>query len=74
MSDVPCTRNWPATGRSTLLPVAWSRVPVGWAMLASAVVFGCVHLPDFKFAWYPVPALVLLGLAAAWLLAVLAWF
>jgi membrane protease YdiL (CAAX protease family) len=53
--------------RGVLLSGLASRMPIGWAMLASAVVFGCVHLPDFKFAWYPVPALVILGLASAWL-------
>lgn len=53
--------------RGVLLSGLAARMPIGWAMLASAVVFGCVHLPDFKFAWYPVPALVILGLASAWL-------
>jgi len=53
--------------RGVLLSGFASRMPIGWAMLASAAVFGCVHLPDFKFAWYPVPALVILGLASAWL-------
>ena len=53
--------------RGVLLSGFASRMPIGWAMLGSAVVFGCVHLPDFKFAWYPVPALVILGLASAWL-------
>lgn len=53
--------------RGVLLSGFASRLPIGWAMLASAVVFGCVHLPDFKFAWYPIPTLIVLGLAAAWL-------
>jgi membrane protease YdiL (CAAX protease family) len=53
--------------RGVLLSGLASRMPIGWAMLGSAIVFGCVHLPDFKFAWYPVPALVILGLASAWL-------
>ena len=53
--------------RGVLLSGLASRMPIGWAMLASAIVFGCVHLPDFKFAWYPVPALVILGLVSAWL-------
>ena len=53
--------------RGVLLSGLASRMRIGWAMLASAIVFGCVHLPDFKFAWYPVPALVLLGLVLAWL-------
>jgi membrane protease YdiL (CAAX protease family) len=53
--------------RGVLLSGLASRMPVGWAMLGSAIVFGCVHLPDFRFAWYPVPALVILGLVSAWL-------
>lgn len=53
--------------RGVLLSGLASRMRVGWAIVASAIIFGCVHLPDFKFAWYPVPALVLLGLALAWL-------
>ncbi|HKZ10444.1 MAG TPA: hypothetical protein VJL61_07035 [Rhodanobacteraceae bacterium] len=27
-----------------------SSVRIGWATQVSAIVFGCVHLPDFKFA------------------------
>jgi membrane protease YdiL (CAAX protease family) len=53
--------------RGVLLSGLASRMHIGWAMLASAIVFGGVHLPDFKFAWYPVPALILLGLVLAWL-------
>ncbi|TAN04568.1 MAG: CPBP family intramembrane metalloprotease [Rhodanobacteraceae bacterium] len=53
--------------RGVLLSGLASRMHVGWAIVISAVIFGCAHLPDFKFAWYPVPALVLLGLALAWL-------
>lgn len=53
--------------RGVLLSGLARRMPIGWAMLGSAIVFGCVHLPDFNFAWYPVPALVILGLASAWL-------
>ena len=53
--------------RGVLLSGLANRMPIGWAMLASAIVFGCVHLPDFKFAWYPVPALIILGLVSAWL-------
>ena len=53
--------------RGVLLSGLATRMPIGWAMLLSAIVFGCVHLPDFKFAWYPVPALIILGLASAWL-------
>ncbi|HET9818632.1 MAG TPA: type II CAAX endopeptidase family protein [Rhodanobacteraceae bacterium] len=53
--------------RGVLLSGLASRMRVGWAIVVSAVIFGCVHLPDFKFAWYPVPALILLGLLLAWL-------
>jgi len=53
--------------RGVLLSGLASRMRSGWAIVASALIFGCAHLPDFKFAWYPVPALVLLGLALAWL-------
>ncbi|MGH8113319.1 MAG: lysostaphin resistance A-like protein [Rhodanobacteraceae bacterium] len=53
--------------RGVLLSGLASRMRVGWAVLLSALIFGCAHLPDFQFAWYPVPALVLLGLALGWL-------
>lgn len=53
--------------RGVLLSGLASRMRIGWAIVASAVIFGCVHLPDFQFAWYPVPALILLGLVLAWL-------
>jgi membrane protease YdiL (CAAX protease family) len=53
--------------RGVLLSGLASRMRIGWAIVASAVIFGCLHLPDFKFAWYPVPALILLGLVLAWL-------
>ncbi|MGH8118616.1 MAG: lysostaphin resistance A-like protein [Rhodanobacteraceae bacterium] len=53
--------------RGVLLSGLASRMRVGWAILVSALIFGCAHLPDFQFAWYPVPALVLLGLALGWL-------
>jgi membrane protease YdiL (CAAX protease family) len=53
--------------RGVLLSGLASRMHVGWAILVSAVIFGCAHLPDFRFAWYPVPALILLGLVSGWL-------
>ncbi|HJP97637.1 MAG TPA: CPBP family intramembrane glutamic endopeptidase [Rhodanobacteraceae bacterium] len=53
--------------RGVLLSGLARRMHVGWAILVSAVIFGCVHLPDFRFAWYPVPALILLGLVSGWL-------
>ncbi|MGH8113934.1 MAG: lysostaphin resistance A-like protein [Rhodanobacteraceae bacterium] len=53
--------------RGVLLSGLASRMRIGWAIVVSALIFGCAHLPDFKFAWYPVPALILLGLVLAWL-------
>lgn len=53
--------------RGVLLSGLASRMRVGWAIVASAVAFGCIHLPDFGFAWYPIPGLILLGLVLAWL-------
>jgi membrane protease YdiL (CAAX protease family) len=53
--------------RGALLSGLMRRMSPAWAILASAIIFGCVHLPDFKFLWYPVPALVLLGVLLAWL-------
>lgn len=53
--------------RGVLLSGLASRLPVTWAIVVSGLIFGGVHLPDFNFAWYPVPALILLGLALGWL-------
>lgn len=53
--------------RGVLLSGLASRMHVGWAIVVTAIIFGCAHLPDFRFAWYPVPALVLLGLVLGWL-------
>ena len=53
--------------RGVLLSGLASRMRVGWAIIVSALIFGCAHLPDFKFAWYAIPALVLLGLVLGWL-------
>lgn len=53
--------------RGVLLSGLASRLPVAWAIVASALIFGGAHLPDFNFAWYPVPALMLLGLVLGWL-------
>ncbi|HEX7325569.1 MAG TPA: CPBP family intramembrane glutamic endopeptidase [Rhodanobacteraceae bacterium] len=53
--------------RGVLLSGLARRMPIAWAVVVSAVIFGCAHLPDFKFAWYPIPALFLLGLLLAWL-------
>lgn len=53
--------------RGVLLSGLASRMRVGWAIVVSALIFGCAHLPDFKFVWYAIPALVLLGLVLGWL-------
>jgi membrane protease YdiL (CAAX protease family) len=53
--------------RGVLLSGLTRRMHVLLAVLLSALIFGAVHMPDFKFAWYPVPTLVLLGLLLAWL-------
>lgn len=53
--------------RGVLLAGLASRMHVAWAVLVSALIFGCAHLPDFGFLWYPVPALVVMGLVLAWL-------
>jgi membrane protease YdiL (CAAX protease family) len=52
--------------RGVLLSGLASRLPVAWAIIVSALIFGGAHLPDFQFAWYPVPALILLGLVLGW--------
>lgn len=51
--------------RGVLLSGLTHKLSVGWAILVSAVIFGCAHLPDFN-VWYPIPALILLGLGMAW--------
>lgn len=51
--------------RGVLLSSLMRHMKAGWAVALSALIFGCVHLPDFKFAWYGIPALVLLGVVLA---------
>lgn len=62
---VPCIEE--LVFRGVLLSGLASRMRTGWAIALSALIFGAAHLPDFKFAWYPVPDLILLGAVAAWL-------
>jgi len=37
------------------------------AIVLSALLFACVHLPDLSFLWYALPNLALLGLILGWL-------
>lgn len=53
--------------RSVLLSALMRRMQKGWAVIFAALAFACVHLPDFKFAWYAIPTLALLGLVCGWL-------
>lgn len=53
--------------RGVLLSGLARRLPMAWAVVISALIFGTAHLPDFSFAWYPVPALIVLGLVLGWL-------
>ncbi|HEU0276482.1 MAG TPA: CPBP family intramembrane glutamic endopeptidase [Rhodanobacteraceae bacterium] len=53
--------------RGALLSGFMRRMPAAWAVLATAVIFGCAHLPDFKFAWYAIPSLVIVGIALGWM-------
>lgn len=53
--------------RGVLLSGLMRYMKAGWAVALSALIFGCVHLPDFKFSWYAIPDLVLLGVVLAWL-------
>ena len=53
--------------RGVLLMGLMRKLGTWAAVVLSALIFGCVHLPDFKFAWYPIPVLVILGLLLAWL-------
>ncbi|MGH8191569.1 MAG: lysostaphin resistance A-like protein [Rhodanobacteraceae bacterium] len=53
--------------RGVLLSGLARRMPVAAAIIVSAIIFGCAHLPDFRFVWFPVPALILVGLVLGWL-------
>lgn len=37
------------------------------AIVLTAAIFACVHLPDLSFLWYALPNLMLLGLLLGWL-------
>ncbi len=53
--------------RGVLLAGCMRRMPASWAVLATALLFGCAHLPDFKFAWYAIPSLIIVGVALGWM-------
>lgn len=53
--------------RGVLLSGLLRHMSAAWAVLVSAIIFGGVHYPDFAFVWYPLPALVLLGVLLAWI-------
>lgn len=53
--------------RGVLLSGLMRYMSAGRAIAISAVIFGCMHLPDFGYAWYPIPALVILGALLAWI-------
>lgn len=53
--------------RGVLLSGLMRYMPAGRAIAISAVIFGCVHLPDFGYVWFPIPALVILGALLAWI-------
>lgn len=53
--------------RGVLLSGLMRRMSATWAVLVSAIIFGGVHYPDFAFVWYPLPALMLLGILLGWI-------
>lgn len=53
--------------RGVLLSALGRHVGSGWAIVISAALFACVHLPDLSFLWYALPNLALLGLVLGWL-------
>ncbi|RAO75950.1 hypothetical protein CA260_15155 [Dyella jiangningensis] len=53
--------------RGVLLSAISRHVGSGWAIVITAVLFACVHLPDLSFLWYALPNLALLGLVLGWL-------
>lgn len=53
--------------RGVLLSSLARHVGSGWAIVLTAAMFACVHLPDLSFLWYALPNLALLGLVLGWL-------
>ena len=53
--------------RGVMLSAVARYVGNSWAIVLTAVLFACVHLPDLAFLWYALPNLALLGLVLGWL-------
>lgn len=53
--------------RGVLLSALARYTGQGAAIVLSAALFACVHLPDLSFLWYALPNLALLGLVLGWL-------
>jgi membrane protease YdiL (CAAX protease family) len=53
--------------RGVLLSAVARYTGNGMAIVLSALLFACVHLPDLSFLWYALPNLALLGLILGWL-------
>ena len=53
--------------RGVLLSAVARYTGNGMAIVQSALLFACVHLPDLSFLWYALPNLALLGLILGWL-------
>jgi membrane protease YdiL (CAAX protease family) len=53
--------------RGVLLSAVARYTGNGVAIVLSALLFACVHLPDLSFLWYALPNLALLGLILGWL-------
>ncbi|WP_019465307.1 CPBP family intramembrane glutamic endopeptidase [Dyella japonica] len=53
--------------RGVLLSAIARYTSNGVAIVLSALLFACVHLPDLSFLWYALPNLALLGMILGWL-------
>lgn len=53
--------------RGALLSAVARYTGNGAAIVLSALLFACVHLPDLSFLWYALPNLALLGIVLGWL-------
>jgi uncharacterized protein len=53
--------------RGVLLSALMRRLSAAWSITISAVLFAAVHLVGLGFKWFPLPGLILLAVALAWL-------